>query len=49
VHVEEKKIRFELRNALGGFGSGAGSIDKLIFGLAQQHLQRCADHRMVVD
>jgi hypothetical protein len=49
MDVEQKQVRLELRKLSGRFGRSAGSIDKLVSSAAQQHLQRCANHWVIVD
>jgi hypothetical protein len=49
VNVKQKQIGLQFRDLPICFRDRARTLDELIMTATQQHLQRCADHGVVVD
>src|SRR4051794_19661434 len=49
MDVEQQQIRLQLSYRAHGLGEVTRPLQQFVLSSAQEHLQRCANHRMVVD
>ena len=49
MDVQQHQVGLLAVDLAGRLSGGAGAAEHLVIGVAQQHVERCSDHWMVID